>query len=275
MTRLTAVVLAGGLSKRFGANKLLWKVCGEHMVARVYRTLSAVAEDVYLSVRKPNQGLMLAKAAGVDPSRLVVDQASLGCSGPMAGIVTAALKTDADLLLVAPGDMPFLTPRALERFIRLFISSAADSGSVLYASGDVEALLQIHRVSWIRESGVDLSRMRGKLARASDLLRFSPRLALVGAGCLTRDAMLFTNVNTSNDLGSGRPVSDLALTAVQLMGFGPKASHAVKLFHRGRFRSSAGIFNSEGDYYVSRNVKLLAAHAYADAWFSWMASARD
>ncbi len=52
---LAAVILAGGISRRFGTNKLLYKVDGEAIINRVFKAVSGLTENVYLSVQKREQ----------------------------------------------------------------------------------------------------------------------------------------------------------------------------------------------------------------------------
>ncbi len=52
---LAAVILAGGLSKRFGTNKSLYKIDGEAIINRVFKAVSGLTENVYLSVQNREQ----------------------------------------------------------------------------------------------------------------------------------------------------------------------------------------------------------------------------
>ncbi|MEM3124014.1 MAG: NTP transferase domain-containing protein [Nitrososphaerota archaeon] len=272
MHGLASVVLAGGRSERFGSNKLLVRIGGETMLAIVCRALSSISDEVYLSARSLAQGIGLMEVAGLDRVRVVADDRSLGCTGPAAGIVTAALKTGGDFLLVAPGDMPYLSVKPLEKFARLCISVGADAGSVFYGLGDVETLLQFHRTSWIVSKGVNICRMKTASVRATDLLRYAPKLVLIGAGRLTRNPHVFNNINTPSDLRTRRPSSDLSPRHLLMTELGRRAYVALELCRRGEYDSAARIFSTEGDSYLSMHVKLLAAHAYHDAWNSWVAS---
>ena len=106
MTRKTgasAIVLAGGMSKRLGRNKALEDVGGQPLVLRVLDRLSEVTDDAVVVVND-------AKRAGELPlpqsARVVIDR--YAGSGPLGGIYTGLSACLQKWGLVAACDMPFL-----------------------------------------------------------------------------------------------------------------------------------------------------------------------
>ena len=270
---LAAVVLAGGVSSRFGSNKLLYRIGGETILDRVWRVVANTADSIYLAVRSKKQAEMLTGTCDVNPSRVVIDDRSLGCQGPVAGILSAALKIRPRYLLTIPGDMPFIERHPLRRFIEVTISEGAKAGSIMVERGVPAILLQLHETRWILGRGLKISRIRMRDVRASDLLRFAPSLVLVGAGSIGENPMVFRNVNRPDDLKQVIKSAELP-KGLWRLAYGWRGWEGVELFHRGMYGPAAHVFLKEGGYYRGKDVNLLAVHSYVDAWISWKASAR-
>ncbi len=111
---LTAIVLAGGLSRRLGRNKALEPVGGEVLVNRVLRRVGEVADETLLVVANLDQ----ADALPLPPSTSIVTDAYPD-SGSLGGIYTGLRAASSGWGLVVACDMPFLNVALLQRMIEL------------------------------------------------------------------------------------------------------------------------------------------------------------
>ncbi|MDX2306677.1 MAG: nucleotidyltransferase family protein [Hyphomicrobium sp.] len=156
---LAAVVLAAGLSTRFGtANKLLADCAG---VPVLERTLTALAES---RIRSEDCVVV----TGADHEQLSVIAARLGmraafCPDYADGMgrslafgVTGIAKA-CDGLLVLPGDMPSMTPEVINRVVAAFESAAAQQ-IVFAATSDGG---QSHPVAWPARCHAQLTKLGG------------------------------------------------------------------------------------------------------------------
>ena len=112
--RCVAVVLAGGRSRRFGADKLDAEVEGLRLLDAVLTQLPAAAEIIVVG---PPRALQR-------PVRFVRETPAGG--GPAAGLVaglTEALRGDADEFVVLPGDAP-MAGQAAELLLKVLRDSA-------------------------------------------------------------------------------------------------------------------------------------------------------
>lgn len=109
MPRPTGLILAGGQSRRFGADKAAYAVGGRSMLERVYAAVAVVADPVLLSLRTP-PGTSLSI-----PARVVVDR--YADAGPLAGLHAGLLEARTPWLLAVACDLPYLTPEALSRLV--------------------------------------------------------------------------------------------------------------------------------------------------------------
>lgn len=111
--RVTAIVLAGGRSSRFGTDKLAVELDGRPLL---HHALAAVAEvaDAILLVVTPGSELAIPEELGAR-TRIVEDPAAFG--GPLVGLVAALATVAGGTALVVGGDMPRMVPAVLRRLI--------------------------------------------------------------------------------------------------------------------------------------------------------------
>lgn len=118
---ITAIILAGGKSSRFGENKAFAPFRGIPMIQRVIDSLRRLFPEILLVTNSPGEY----GALGVPVVRdIVPDQ------GPLGGIVTAFQNTLNDRIFVVGCDMPVLDTPTIQKIIAM--------------SRDVEAVIPVH-----------------------------------------------------------------------------------------------------------------------------------
>ncbi|MDP6099938.1 MAG: molybdenum cofactor guanylyltransferase [Dehalococcoidia bacterium] len=107
-----SIVLAGGMGRRLGRDKLWVELGGENLPNMVMRTLSALGGPVILVLdrKKPVPAL--------PPSVKVVTDLLPG-RGSLGGIYTGLKLSDADRVLAVACDMPFLSIPLLRHLLKL------------------------------------------------------------------------------------------------------------------------------------------------------------
>jgi molybdopterin-guanine dinucleotide biosynthesis protein A len=184
---LTAVVLAGGRSTRFGGDKRRAVLAGADLLSRALSTARAVTPQVVLAVGRGEGGAFSAHAP-------VVEDAD-GDVGPLAGIAAAMRAVETAWCVFLPVDTPLLPPDLL----RALSALAGDSGAVAADSRGMQPLI----ACWSRASGRSFedAAAAGRFAvhEVAERLRpvvLGPRV-LAQFGDPTR---LFANVNSPQDL---------------------------------------------------------------------------
>jgi molybdenum cofactor guanylyltransferase len=133
MTPASAIILAGGQSRRMGQDKALIDFQGRPILAHVIDTLRELADDV----------IVVSNRAGVYASygaRIVPDYDPP--SGPIGGIAAGLAAMQHDLGIVVACDMPFLNIDLL----RYLIERSADADAVvLRLDDDFEPLHAVYR----------------------------------------------------------------------------------------------------------------------------------
>jgi molybdopterin-guanine dinucleotide biosynthesis protein A len=124
-----ASVLAGGQSRRFGADKAMAELGGAPMIVRVGACLRPQVEKLAV-VGHPEGAAALGCVSLTDPA--------LPAKGPLLGVVAAlewAAAGGADWLLTAPCDAPFLPSDLAARLIAAARAQGAQAAFAATASG--------------------------------------------------------------------------------------------------------------------------------------------
>ncbi len=132
----TAVVLAGGQSRRMGVDKALLPLGGEGMLQRVVRQVEPWFDQVLISARGADDYAFLGHP--------VVPDAQPGL-GPMGGLVSALEHARHDLVLVLPCDLAEVPLDLVSRLLR----QARGVNAVVpqSADGHYEPLVAVYRRS--------------------------------------------------------------------------------------------------------------------------------
>ena len=120
MKGITAILLAAGLSKRFGpANKLLVEVEGEPMVRRIAKTLCASKADRVVVVLGHQADQIASALSGLELETVINPNFNDGqVSSVRAGV--QAVNTDAAGFMMCLGDQPELTGADYDAVIDAF-----------------------------------------------------------------------------------------------------------------------------------------------------------
>jgi molybdopterin-guanine dinucleotide biosynthesis protein A len=108
--KVSALILAGGLSSRMGQDKAWRALAGVPLVEHTALRVLPLVDELIFSTNQPEPYESLLARLPI-PARLVQDQAP--GSGPLAGIVAGLSVASHDLVLVLAVDMPFVQPGLL------------------------------------------------------------------------------------------------------------------------------------------------------------------
>ena len=100
---MTGVLLVGGASRRFGSPKALARFRGELLAARGHRVLAEVCDEV----------VVVGKAADTLPLPFPVVDDGSETRAAIVGVAAGLRLATADLCVVLPTDMPWVTPGLL------------------------------------------------------------------------------------------------------------------------------------------------------------------
>jgi len=105
MEKASAIILAGGKSRRMGTDKAWLELNGEPLIVHVMERVQQVADEILISANDPARFAALA-------ARVIPD--AFPDAGPLAGIYAGLDAAKHDAALVVACDMPFLNVGLLE-----------------------------------------------------------------------------------------------------------------------------------------------------------------
>lgn len=115
---VTAAILVGGLSSRFGRDKILLTIEGKSLILRLYQMLQPLVGEI-LAVGHHREEF--------DAMGLRVVEDLLPDTGPLGGIYTALMSATTPYVFVIAADMPFITAS----LIRKIAQSRSDAEAVI------------------------------------------------------------------------------------------------------------------------------------------------
>lgn len=109
--KITGVILAGGLARRMNhQDKGLVNYKGRPLVSYAIAVLAPLVSEVVINANRNHEQY---QPFGL---RVIADQTD-SFDGPLAGILTAMINTDAEVLLVVPCDAPLMTTKHLQKLL--------------------------------------------------------------------------------------------------------------------------------------------------------------
>lgn len=105
---ISAYILAGGKSSRFGENKALYNYDGMPLVQRVVETVRSVIPQIGIIANQPDLYAFLGLPVHTD---------IIPGLGPLGGIYTALHNASTQYVFIAACDMPDISPRIIEYMI--------------------------------------------------------------------------------------------------------------------------------------------------------------
>ena len=181
---MTAVILAGGQSRRMGRDKLKLTVEGEPLLLRTVRRFSAVFPGVLVSTASPERYPELGDIRVYD---------RYPGAGPLAGLHAALTAAGEDVFLVG-GDMPFADPEKAMKLIDL--CGDCDACVLTDEAGRWEPLFGYYRYAVLEKAEALLESGQNRMAGLLSALKVREvRLAELGGGAES----ILRNLNKPED----------------------------------------------------------------------------
>ncbi len=112
----SAVVLAGGLSKRFGQDKAVLEFNGKPLILHVVEAVSSVVDEIVVVTSNTERAEKYAKILG-SLSRIVVDEEE--ALGPLVGALSGFKVAEGKYSLLLASDIPFVSRDVVDLFFEL------------------------------------------------------------------------------------------------------------------------------------------------------------
>ncbi|MBI3748166.1 MAG: molybdenum cofactor guanylyltransferase [Chloroflexi bacterium] len=106
---VTAIVLAGGRSRRFGRDKLIEPISGRPLLEHAIQGVGAVADETIV--------VAAADETRIVPGGVILVADSTSFEGPLVGLLTGLRRASHPIAVVVGGDMPTLVPYVLSALV--------------------------------------------------------------------------------------------------------------------------------------------------------------
>jgi len=190
MKETVGIVLAGGLSRRFGSPKAFAKLGNEYFYKIAVEAMSASCEEVVI-VTLPE--LMERFRNG---ENVMTDKVEYAGLGPLAGILSAMESVEANRYVILPCDMPFIDDETIAKLITHHNKGV----TAVTSNGRYHPLVSI----WDSQmkSAVKAALENNQLS-VMKLLSISNTAWVQGSILTDDERLMFTNVNTPETLERG------------------------------------------------------------------------
>lgn len=183
MTSTVGILLAGGLSRRFGSPKAFAEIDGKTFYEKAYLALDSVCDKVVI-ISRPE--LLSRFSPGLD---VITDLEIVAGQGPLAGIFTAMSERPAEQYMVLPCDMPFIGPAEAKALMNL-LNTDSDVTAV-QSKDDVIPLFSIWNVRVKDELQNELSNGQFRVMKFMDRINTK----WVETSIIHDDQATFRNLN--------------------------------------------------------------------------------
>ena len=131
----TAIILAGGESKRMGRDKATLPFAGQSLIQKVIASMQPLFQHIIVSVSKPRPEILLTQVCDLQAD-----------GGPLTGLVTALEQITTPWAFVVACDMPFVSPALVEHLAQL---RAQQQAIVPVVHGQLQPLAAFYSASCI------------------------------------------------------------------------------------------------------------------------------
>jgi len=193
---MSAIVVAGGVSKRFGQDKGLVRLAEKPLVLYVLGTLALVVNEVVIVVNSDTQKARFAEVIK-QKARVVIDKATL--QTPLVGALSGFETVQSEYTLLLACDTPFLSAEILRFLLDTCINKTA--AIPRWTNGDIEPLQASYHAKTAAEAAKNALE-KGKLDMRSMVTEMQ-NIRYISTTVLQQlDPKLITffNINTPNDL---------------------------------------------------------------------------
>jgi molybdopterin-guanine dinucleotide biosynthesis protein A len=196
MLQKSAVILAGGFSRRFGRDKGLVVLAGKPLILHVIDRVSKVVDEVLVVVsseeQKNNFETVLEEKAD-----LVIDKDD--SQSPLVGAITGFETANAEYSLLLPCDTPLVSTQIIQFLLDMCTNRSA--AIPRWSNGYIEPLQAVYRTeSALTAAKTVLKQGKMNMQSMIDNLKGVRYVSTMVLEQLEPDLLTFFNVNTPHDL---------------------------------------------------------------------------
>jgi molybdopterin-guanine dinucleotide biosynthesis protein A len=192
----TAIILAGGVSERFGQDKGLVQMAGKPLVLHIFDIVRDVVEEVIVVVSSDRQGDFYSPLL---PKRAKISVDVEDSQSPLVGASTGFMSARGDYSILLPCDTPFVSKEVIKLLFEL--SRNMDAVIPRWPNGYIEPLQAVYRTSSALTAAKEaIEKGEARLQSMISLLKRVRYLSTIVIEEMNHDLTTFFNVNDAIDL---------------------------------------------------------------------------
>lgn len=200
----TAVILAGGESKRLGIEKGLLEISGKPLIRHIYDRIVKLVDEVIIVVSTAEQLDRYAKIFTQNEVLQVTDEK--GTEGPLAGMITGFHVATEEYSLLLPCDAPFISKDVIALLLEL--SQGYDAVVPRWPNGYIEPLHAVYQTRRaLRVAREEYSKGRRDLRAVLEKLQNVLYLSTLVVKEIDPKFLTFLNINNISDLRRAEQMS--------------------------------------------------------------------
>ena len=195
--KITAIILAGGFSSRFGVDKGLLKIANKSLISYVIKIVSSTADEIFIVTNSEKKIKKYSKSANDLKIKYFLDL--YDNIGPLAGILTGLINAKGKYSLIVPFDTPFIS----KKIIYLLIKLCENKNAVVprWPNGHIEPLHAVYKTKLALNAARDAlvhkeKKVRAMIQRINDVYYVSTNILRK----YDPNLLTFFNINTPLDL---------------------------------------------------------------------------
>lgn len=196
MLKNSAIILAGGFSRRFGRDKGLVVLSGKPLILHVIDRVSKVVDEILVVVSSLEQKNKFQTILG-GKTNLAIDKDDY--QSPLVGALTGFENTNAEYSLLLPCDTPLVSIRIVHFLLDICTNSSA--AIPVWPSSYIEPLQAVyHTESALTAAKTALNKGKMNMRSMINNLKRVQYISTVLLEQLEPNLLTFFNINTPQDL---------------------------------------------------------------------------
>jgi molybdopterin-guanine dinucleotide biosynthesis protein A len=196
MLQKSAVILAGGFSRRFGRDKGLVVLAGKPLILHVIDRVSKVVDEVLVVVSSEEQKNKF-ETILKEKANLVIDKDN--SQSPLVGATTGFETANSEYSLLLPCDTPLVSTQIVQFLLDMCVNRSAAIPK--WPGGYIEPLQAVyHTESALTAAKTALKQGKMNMQSMIDNLRGVRYVSTMVLEQMEPDLLTFFNVNTPQDL---------------------------------------------------------------------------
>ncbi len=192
----SAVILAGGFSRRFGKDKGLVKLTGKPLVLHVIDRVDKLADEILIVISSESQKNNFQRTLG-NRVQLITDRDKL--QSPLMGALTGFQSAKGEYSILLPCDSPLISPKVIQFMLDLCTNRSATIPR--WPNGYIEPLQAVyHTKSALTAAKAAMEQGNRNMQSMIDNLKRVRYVSTLVLKQLEPNLLSFFNVNTPQDL---------------------------------------------------------------------------